>query len=139
MMTGYIKHVSSKRTVDFATVASGQLQELLIEDRIDNLHWREATLVVRVYSHSLASGAGTISVGAYGQSVSAQDPSVEFIDTSAFYAVTITGSTPTPALLITPPLTNILYPVVRLVARGTRTATGALTATFSVDISAKDA
>ena len=134
---GYVKNAVRKRTVDFAGLGSGLTQRLILGDRIEVLHWREITLLVRVHSHSLASGAGTIRVGTLGQSVSLDDANAEFIDPSSFNFVLLDSSTPSTAF-ISAPQTNI-YPMFRLVAEGSRTGAGALNATVSVEFSCKDA
>ena len=115
-MAGYTISAVPKRTVDFAGLDAGLTQQLILADRVDLLQWREATMLVNVYSHSLASGAGTLRIIAFGQSISADDPSLDFIDSANVFAVTLNGSTPSPAYL---PLGKLFHPMVRVVAEGT--------------------
>lgn len=135
-MAGYTMSAVPKRTVDFAGLGAGLTQQLILADRVDLLQWREVTMLVNVYNHSLASGAGTLRIIAFGQSISADDPSLDFIDSTNFFAVSLNSATPSPAYI---PLGDLFHPMVRVVAEGTRTGTGALNVTVGVDFSVKDA
>jgi len=57
-----------KRTVDYATLPSPGSQDVVVADRIDVARWRELSLVVKVFTHSLVSGAGTITIMTLPQS-----------------------------------------------------------------------
>jgi len=136
-MGGSVKSLIEERVVDFGGVPSGATQELILADAVEFIEWAEVSLMFRIHGHSLASGAGTIAIGAYGQSISADDPSLTFLDTAtSFYFVTLASGTPTMAYFV---VGNVNHPVVRLVARGTRSAIGALNATISIEASVKDA
>jgi hypothetical protein len=98
-------------------------------------------MVVRVHSHTLAGTTNTISVGVYPQSTSIDDPGLTFIDAGSFGGVTISQTTPVPALL-TLPFQDYAQPyhppMMRVVAKSTRTTTGTISGTVSIDISVKD-
>ncbi len=146
-MPGYILPALPKRVVDFATLATGSTEDLILADRIPLLHWRELTLRMQISSHSLGpggSGAGTIKIIVIPQSWTQEDPGVQFLSTSTTIAATIDNSTPTPPTFLTAPLVTIgsgpvIAAMARIVAQGNRTATGALNATLAIDFSTKDA
>ena len=135
-MAGFVINAVPKRTVDFAQATAGVPQDVILADLVDILQWREATVLVKIHSCSVDVGAGYIAVGAYPQSVSAQDPAVEFLDRTTFPAIGIDSFTPSPYLsfFVAP-----VAPMIRIVAQGNRAAAGALIATLSIDVSVKDA
>jgi hypothetical protein len=135
-VVGYVTPCVSKRFISFDTLAVSQSQEIILADRIERLQWSEAIVMVRVYSHSLAGGSGTITIGTYPESFSAQDPGMQFLDRSFFQSVTINGATLNPAYLTFAASEGAM---IVIVAQGARSAAGALNATVSIDVSFKDA
>lgn len=142
-MSGYVLPAIPKRVVDFTTLASGSSEELILADRVSVPFWRELTLLVQVYSHSLASAPGTIVVVAYPQSWTTEDPGLQFVDLTNSWSVTLSSSTPNPGFVTTAvPTTGnaCIGHMTRIVARGTRTSgSAAINATISVEFSTKDA
>jgi hypothetical protein len=135
-MAGYVTTAVLKRTVDFGGLAVGNSAELILADRIDLLSWTMRTMMLRVFSHSLAGGAGTLSIVALAQSISAHDPGTDFIDRLINpTSILLNGSTPSPAYLTA----DVLNPMVRVVAQASRTGVGALNAIIAVEFSVKDA
>jgi hypothetical protein len=130
-----------KRVLDFTGLSSGSTEDLILADRVELLHWREVTAQIRVSTHSLSSGAGTIAIRAAAQSWTEEDPTLAFFDDSNAWSVTITSATPSPAYLtFTIPTsgTACLGHMARFTARGNRTAAGALSAQLSLELSLKD-
>lgn len=139
-MAGIIQAVP-KRTVDFATLAVGATQDIVLADEVNLPLNLEMSLGVRVHNHTLTSSAGTISIMAVPQLWTPEDPGLALVSTvPAGPPVVINGNTPSstycPRFLRTVG-SNCVGPMTRVVARGSRTAAGALSATVSVDITAK--
>jgi hypothetical protein len=129
-----------KKVIDFG--ASGASQEIILADRMSLLAWREATLQLRVHSHSLAGHLNSISVNAYGQSISAEDPGLTFLETSSIASVLISPSTASGTLFnLDLGSDGSLYfapPLVRITAAYTRADSGTIAATLSADLSLKN-
>lgn len=136
-MSGEIIRAVPKQSVDFGTLATGATEEIILADRVLAVHWRIQIMLIQVYTHSLAGGAGTIKMGLYPQAVSPDDPGITFIDPDSLQTLTMNSSTPSPAFLrfVFPPPTT---PLIRIVAIGTRVAAGQLNATVSAAMSVKD-
>jgi len=140
-MSGLVVFSVQKRVVDFATLAASATEDLILTDRVDLLLWREVDLRVQVYSHSLASGAGSISIIMLPQSFTPEDPGLAFVDPTAAATAAIVAATPTPAFLsmsATMLGTHGIAAMTRIIARGSRTSPGALNATLSVQLAVKD-
>jgi hypothetical protein len=143
-MSGHIIPIVQKRKVDFATLANNATQDVILADRIDLVHWREVTMMVRVSEHTLNNGAGSITLSVLMQSWTAEDPSVVFLGTLAQPAdIVINSSSPLAPYYatISLPMTgdiDCMTAMARIIARGSRSNAGALTATFSIEFSAKD-
>jgi hypothetical protein len=135
-MAGYILPVIAKTVIDFSSLAIGATQEYSLAEQVALTHWREATLVVTVRSHTLAGGSGTITIGARGQSRSAEDPGLDFVDTSVFYNVVLNSGTAATAFVVCP--LNVDHPMVKVVAQGNRLASGTLQAIVSIYLAVKD-
>jgi hypothetical protein len=141
-MSGQIIPVVPRRVVDFGGVTSGSTQSLVLVDKVELVHWQELTMLVRMHSNSIASGAGTISVAAQPRSFSDDDPGVTFACSAGAGPALILGSTiangesRTGFMRTMGP--NCVGDMVRIVALGNRLNTGTLNATISVDLSAKD-
>jgi hypothetical protein len=140
-MAGVTFEAVPKRFVSYDGLDLGS-QEIILADKVEVLQWRKLTLLVKVYGHSLASGAGNIVIGAYPQTASVDDPNLEFIERTVLYGPTIDASVVAPAYFTTGlPVESLscFGPLLRVVAFGTRLSPGAMSATVSVDVSAKDA
>jgi len=132
-----------KRVVDFSTLAIGGSGSLILADRVDVAWWREVTLLVNVFSHTLAGGSGSIAINAISQSWTPEDPGLEFVGgTPSWGPATIASGTVFGAYLSVPlPLSTGLHPLghmTRIVASATRAAAGTLMAAISVELSLKD-
>jgi hypothetical protein len=128
-----------KRTVDYATLPSPGSQDVVVADRIDVARWRELSLVVKVFTHSLVSGAGTITIMTLPQSWTEEDPGQQFLGASVA-SVVLDSATPSPAyvvLAVAMSGANCMTGMARVVARGNRSVAGALSATIEVSFSAK--
>jgi hypothetical protein len=135
-MAGALIRAVPKRTINFAGLLSGSSQAFVLAEELDVSDWREIVVMVKVHSHSVAAGAGFIYIRAYPQSLSAEDPGMQFVDKSATYFVFIDNTIPSPAYLTF----NISQaPRLMLVAEGVRNGAGTITATVSIDVSLKDA
>ena len=145
-MPGKVIRAVQKRLVNFSSLPSGASQEVILADRLDVLQWRELTLQVKVHSNGIAAAAGTISINSIAQTLSDDDPGVDFLDRSSVPNVLITSTTPSPGYLTTiisqvQPVGSVygLANLLRLVAFGSRTGAGAINAVISVEVSAKHA
>jgi len=135
-MSAQVISVSPKRKFDFATLATGASDEHVVGDLIGVTPWREITMLVTVFNHTLSSGAGTIDVVIYARSQTAEDPGLIF--QSSVTSLTINSTTPSPAFLSVAVPTLSVGDAVMVTARGTRSAAGTLDATISVQLSVKD-
>jgi len=93
-------------------------------------------MLARVHTHSLSNGAGSISILALPDGHTNEDPGLNFVGSDVLTQATITNATSSPAYLTAEGAA--VGPMARIVARGTRTASGTLSATVSVDFSVKD-
>lgn len=138
-MAGFRIPVVSKRKVDFTSVSSGGTEDLVLADRVDITRWRSVTLLVAISDQS--TSAGSISILAIPQSWTEEDPGVSFLSTSTF-GVVIDGTTPAPAYLNSSLMmlgNGCMSAMARIVARGTKTGAGALSASVSVELAVTDA
>jgi hypothetical protein len=135
-MAGSVISAVRKRLINFASLGSGASQELVLADMVNVFGWRESTMLLRIHSHNIAAGAGTITIHARAQSVSAEDPGLEFVDRVTGASEVLNNLTPSPGLLLMYPL---ITPLVHISAVGNRTAAGGLSATISIEFSLKDA
>ena len=134
--------VCQKQVLDFGNFATGVSFQTILADRLELLQWREITAVLNVHTHSLGSGAGTISVVFYQQSWSEEDPGTPFLGSGA-QTFTLNSSTPNPACLaLALPMlgtTFALADMTQIRAFFSRSAAGPLNATISLRLFAKDA
>jgi len=141
-VSGRLLPAIPKRTLDFATLASGATQEVILADRVPLLHWRELTLIVRVHSHTLLSSANTIIILVYPQSWTSEDPDIQFVTTSAAGGVTLGPATPSPTILNCPVATVGYFSIAalaRITALASRQSAGVMQAALSLEFSSKDA
>src|SRR5947207_1319284 len=89
-MAGHIIECFPRRTVDFTGLAVGSTHEYILADKVVIAYWKR--VVLQIHVHTLASAAGTILIGAYGQTVSELDPGMQFIDETQFASVTLPSS-----------------------------------------------
>jgi hypothetical protein len=136
-MSGQRLPILPKRLVDFATLAVGSQESVILADRVDLLYWRELTVLLRVHSHSLASGAGTIALVMRPQSWTPEDPGQPFL-AAASTLLTISSGTASPALLTCSVSTLLVPAMVQIAVVGTRSNAGLLNANLSVEFSSKD-
>ncbi len=138
-MSGVTIRAVPRRVVDFGGLITNLTEDLVLADRVDVRHWLELTMLVQVHVHSLLNGAGTITIGAFNQSLSSEDPDVTFVGATAVGSLTLDSFTGSPAYAAVPlsPIADV-GDMVRLVASATRTQSGTLNATISVNISAKN-
>lgn len=140
---GYVITAIPKRVITFtySPVVAGQ--ELVLADRVDVLHWREITLALRVHTHTLGGQPNPILINIYAQSVSDQDPGLEFLDKNFQTVLQLDNTTPIPCLMEANLGDGQWYPsygppMVRITAQSTQTASGTISATISADIAVKD-
>jgi len=140
-MVGYTIECLPKTSVDFSGMAFPIVpQEVVLADQIGLLHWGEVTMAVRVHSHTLGAGTGTIVIGVYQQTVSDDDPGKTFLGLPGICSIALTSATPSPAYLTVS--LNASFgsspTMIRLVAQGFRLALGSLAATISIELSVKE-
>jgi hypothetical protein len=139
-MTGYIISGFPKQTVNFG-VGTGP-QEFVLADQVDILHWREATLQVWVHSHTLAAHGNTIQISVFGQSVSEDDPGLQFVYRSEMAQATIDQNSGSPSFFtLDIGQSGSMYfapPMVRVVAAFTLNDSGTIMATLSGNVSVKE-
>src|SRR5438128_2129380 len=88
--------------LNFNGLPIGATQEVVLADRVDILNWLEITPMLRVHTHSLSGGVGSIVIGMYGQSLSAQDPGMFFLNKNIPLLITLDSSVPKPGYLAVP-------------------------------------
>jgi len=140
-MSGFIIPIVPKRVLDFSSVAVSSSQSVIIADRIDLLHWRGISLVLKVYSHTLTSGTGTIRFDVMPQSWTSDDPGMTFLASASAQSITIGSTTKNPDYLLAD--VNMSGPgcmsaMAQIVATCNRISVGSLTAQISVDFSVRD-
>jgi hypothetical protein len=134
-----------KRAFDFGNnIPVGATQSIVLADQVELLHWRELTMIVRVHSHSL-TGSNSISVTAWPQSTTPEDPNIVWLTSDKSNSVFIQASTPIPSMLTADLVTigtdNDPYTVanmVQILVQPFRAGVGSMQATISVEISAKE-
>jgi hypothetical protein len=142
-MSGQVIPVTPKRLVDFTGLATGT-QDFILADRVPIPSWREVTLLVRIHFHNIGSGVGTITIMAAPQSWTPEDPGLTFLtapSTGWTQIPPLTNTSPNPGYVTANFImsgTNCTSAMTRLIARGTRTTAGNLSAIISVAFSAKD-
>jgi hypothetical protein len=141
-MAGYVIPCVSKQTISFAQAAGAG--PTIVADRVSLVRWREATLMLRIHSHTLTGGAGTISVSVIGQTTSVDDPGLAFLDDSTAVIRTYDATTPSP-FFTTFGFSEAFFaqpanfpPMFRVTAQGNRTGPGVLAITLSLALSVKD-
>lgn len=145
-MKDFLIPLVPKRVVTFDRMQVGLAvnQFFTLLDRIDILQWRELTLLVNVHIHTVGAG-NTIYIYAAAQSVTPEDPTLDFIDRFGIDEwVTIESTTPSPAFLkhIIPTggsTTNPFGDMLQIVAEANRTSANPISATISVTLSVKNA
>jgi hypothetical protein len=143
-MSEMMIEVMPKRSFDFATVAVGGSQDVILADRVELLEWRELTMIVRVHSHTL-TGSNTISVYAFPQSWTSEDPASLFWDPAFVNGVVITSTTPSPALLEVnlPTVGNYaskaILAMARFVSRVNKVGAGTVRCSLTISVKAKNA
>jgi hypothetical protein len=143
-MAGVILPVIPKRFLDFATLAAGGTQEVILADRVELLHWRELTLKVRLHNHTL-TGTNTVAIRVWPQSWTPEDPGVAFLTAGGVVSTTLGAATPSPGLLtLTIPTVGALASgaigaMARFTALATRTGAGTMQAALTLELSSKDA
>jgi hypothetical protein len=136
--------IMPKRLIDFATLGTSATQDLLLADRVELLDWRQVTLHVRVHSHTL-TGSNTIAIRVYPQSWTPEEPGQQFPAFTTPTVVTIGSATPSPALLtIAIPTvgdysSGAIASMARFTAFATRGGAGAMQASITLELMAKDA
>lgn len=140
-MSGYVLPAIPKRLIDYATLVSGT-EDVILADRLSVPSWREVTLLVQIYNHTLGGTSNTIDIRVHPQSWTLEEPGLVFIDPTPLTILSVSSATSSPGYLEvaipttgTPCIGHMAY----IVARGTRNTAGAFNATFSVEFSTKDA
>lgn len=95
-MAGQVVRVVSLREYDFESLANSGETTVTVEEHIDVSQYRNATLCARWHSGTIPAdgGAGSISVTAYADGYTMEDPANIFIGATALNtAITFTGGT----------------------------------------------
>lgn len=142
-MSGLLFPLLPKTNITFDRISVGDQQLIVLVDRINLIHWREATMQVNVHSHTLTGPSDSITIGLRNQSVSEDDPAISFTDRDGSFLVglAVTSFDVPPRyipLYLTGPGVYQLGPMAQLVALGSRQSSGSVSALVSVDLSLKD-
>jgi hypothetical protein len=136
-MAGEILTIMPKRLVDFATLASGASVDITIAERFDILRWREVTLVARIHTNGIGSGAGSIFIAHQHESWTDEDPTLTFLETNPTLVGPISSSTAAPTV-ISSALTMLGTPAyadgARFFLRGNRAAAGTIRIELSLEL-----
>lgn len=134
-MSGSVQNVITKRTFDFSTLQASQTQDIPLCRAIEVAGAKQLELVVRVHSRTIS--AGQIDVIVQAVSLTGDDPSADFVYTTAGGAVSVAAVT---LNIATVPVLHLAQatapwgPMVRVVVRGTGAATATIQASISVDL-----
>ena len=128
-MPGTIIPIISKREYDFSNGSAN----VVVVKSVDVSSWTEGIVAVRVHGKDI--GGGNIKVAAYTTAPTAEDPSEDFVGSSAAEATV--SSAGTPPQLVTATLTAGFGGFLRIVVEGTHT-TGNTKATLSAELILKN-
>jgi hypothetical protein len=135
-MAGTIISAVRKRLYDFSGVASGTTQEIIVADQIDLLQWTQVAFLLQVHSSNTFNG--TMNVVIFGQSLSMDDPGLDFVDRSLSVSKLIDGTVSAKTYFVIPYLDTV-PPMARVVIQGNKTSVGALlNATISLQVRAQN-
>jgi hypothetical protein len=140
-MAGIEIQVVRRTLITLPVISTGTYKYPPLVQFIDTLGWVSGVLLVRVYATS-APSAANITIGAYNQMVSADDPAVTFDESTDIAAVTFAGNAAAPALYTAKIPTNSANAIGRLIGvRMQVVASGALSGsiTIGVDVIGRDA
>ena len=118
-MSGTTISLFSRREFDFSQVRGGRCVEVMLIKAVDASQWTSGTLEVRVHDRSISGPGAAICVLAYTTAPTAEDPAVDFVDTSrpvASVAIDDSDERSPPALAtatLTPGFGGMLAIVVR--------------------------
>jgi hypothetical protein len=137
-MAGIEIQVVRRTPITLPVISTGTYKYPPLVQFIDTLGWVSGVLLVRVY----ATSAPSITIGAYNQMVSADDPAVTFDETTDIASVNFAGNAAAPALYTAKIPTNSANAIGRLIGvRMQVVASGALSGsiTIGVDLIGRDA
>lgn len=119
-MSGTTISLFSRREFDFSQVRGDRCVELMLVKAVDASQWTSGTLEVRVHDRTISGPGAAICVLAYTTAPTAEDPAVDFVDTSSPVAsVAIDDSDQrTPPVLATAALTPGFGGMLAIVVRG---------------------
>jgi hypothetical protein len=138
-MPGVIYRAVPKTTYDFSSLPASSRVSLWIAKAIDVSGYREAEMAIRVHAASI-SGAPSISLEAWPEGPTSEDPSQDFIGQNAFASsgtMTLSSSGPTfyGIVPLTPSFGSHLR--IKLGANQPSSASTTFQISLSVDIVAK--
>jgi len=140
-MAAAVLALMEKRVLDFSSLITGSSLDVVVAQRVEIWTWREVALKTRLHSNSIASGAGSIQIGWAPESWSEQEPDVAFIGVAGFTFLTAMDSTIVAPRTFVDSIPVLGSPAcsdyVRLIARGTRSATGTIKAELSLEFDCK--
>lgn len=136
-MAGTIIPVFTKRTFDFSNLGSSATAEYVMVKSLDVSQWTSVSLWIRVHSNSIAPDDAEIQVVVYPTDPSAEEPSVDFVDSDTYAYYAVQKSTAAPGLLGLN-ISSISDGFVRISVKGVQGSTpGTSSADLSVDVVAK--
>jgi len=136
-MAGRIILVSPKRVFDFSGAPVGSTASVIAADRVDVVQWRELTLIARVHAMAI-DPLNQIQVNVLQQSWTPEEPSMEFVNLNLPQGVILNSGLTPPAMTSVQLNAEEVTGIVRIVVVGIRNSSGPLSATVSIDFSAKD-
>jgi hypothetical protein len=89
-MSGAVLSLLDRTSYDFSGLGQGTGTTVRVARNIDISRWSEGTLMVRVHAKTIAGG--TIKVYLERVLPSAEDPSIEFVDTNPVASIQILGT-----------------------------------------------
>jgi hypothetical protein len=122
--------VSPIREFNFDGLSSGNTAVIDLMDRIDVSQWTEGQLMVNVHSRTIGA-SGKIEIRVFADGYTADNPSIDFMGSSALATVTVDGSTGATAYL-TQAFSAGFGPLVKVRITGTGPSSGGCKAELTI-------
>lgn len=92
-MSGTLIEVTPKRTYNFDHLDQTDTLSFNIAERIDVSQWPFGTLMVNVFSSAITHASSTVTIKALADGFTTEDPSQDFVDSTAVATVTLNSTT----------------------------------------------
>lgn len=137
-MGSQIKRVISKHSYNFESIKGTSSLEVVALRSVDVNYGEKAELLVRVHDKSIGANSSVV-VTARPVNITREEPSVDYVGSSAVATVTLNNSTSAPSLVLES-FSEPFGSAVQIRVKGTCAVAGpeSIRATISVDLVCKD-